>query len=164
MVLAGPPNSGKSSLLNLLLGYSRVPYAAATDGQFFTAFAKLHPTREFPYISLLFLGGLAFVFSLLFKLANVITAILAMRVVVQFMGQAVGLLLLHRRRIEDGQPAIRFPYRMPLYPVPVILAISIWGYIFYSTGPTYMLSGMTVTAVGTLAYLIFAKTRGWWPF
>ena len=153
-----------SSLFAVLLGYSRVPYAAATDGQFFNAFAKLHPTREFPYVSLLFLGGLAFVFSLLFKLANVITAILAMRVVVQFMGQAVGLLLLHRRRTEDGKPAIHFPYQMPLYPVPVILAISIWGYIFYSTGPTYVLSGMTVTAVGTLAYLIFAKTRGWWPF
>nr|ARK13586.1 amino acid permease [Fibrella sp. ES10-3-2-2] len=153
-----------SSLFAVLLGYSRVPYAAAADGQFFSMFAKLHPTREFPYISLLFLGGLAFIFSLLFKLANVITAILAMRVVVQFIGQAVGLLLLHRKRTADGQPAVHFPFRMPLYPLPVILVIAVWGYIFYSTGTTYMLSGMTVTALGTIAYLLVAKARGWWPF
>ncbi len=153
-----------SSLFAVLLGYSRVPYAAAADGQFFNVFAKLHPTREFPYISLLFLGGLAFVFSLLFKLANVITAILAMRVVVQFIGQAIGLLLLHRRRTGDGQPAVHFPFRMPLYPLPVLLVIGIWAYIFYSTGVKYMLSGMTVTALGTVAYLLMARARKWWPF
>lgn len=153
-----------SSLFAVLLGYSRVPYAAAVDGQFFSAFAKLHPTRQFPYVSLLFLGGLAFVFSLLFKLSNVITAILAMRVVVQFIGQAVGLLLLHGRRTQAGLPAVKFPFRMPLYPLPALLAIVIWGYIFYSTGRNYMLSGLAVTAIGTVAYFVSAKVKAWWPF
>ena len=160
-----------SSLFAVLLGYSRVPYAAAVDGQFFSAFAKLHPTRQFPYVSLLFLGGLAFVFSLLFKLSNVITAILAMRVLVQFIGQAVGLLLLHGRRAQvginspqAGLPAVTFPYRMPLYPLPVLLAIAIWGYIFYSTGRDYMLSGLLVMALGTVAYFVSARVRHQWPF
>lgn len=157
-----------SSLFAVLLGYSRVPYAAAADGQFLSIFAKLHPTRQFPYISLLFLGGLAFVFSLLFKLSSVITAILAMRVVVQFIGQAVGLMLLHRRArlasATDGQPAIRFPFRMPLYPLPALLAIGIWSFIFYSTGVNYMISGMVVTLLGTLVYLITARVRKVWPF
>lgn len=148
-----------SSLFAVLLGYSRVPYAAAADGQFFRIFARLHPTRQFPYVSLLFLGGLGFVFSLLFRLGDVITAILAMRIVIQFVGQAVGLLLLHRRR-----KAAEFPFRMPLYPLPVLLAIGIWLFIFFSTGTTFMLSGLTVISLGVVAFLVSAGVRRQWPF
>ncbi|GAB3733281.1 APC family permease [Spirosoma lituiforme] len=148
-----------SSLFAVLLGYSRVPYAAAVDGQFFKVFAKLHPTRQFPYVSLLFLGGLGFVFSLLFRLGDVITAILAMRIVIQFVGQAVGLMLLHRRRA-----ASEFPFRMPLYPLPVLLVIGIWLFIFFSTGPKFMLSGITVIGLGIVAFLISAGVRKQWPF
>ncbi|AKD58240.1 APC family permease [Spirosoma radiotolerans] len=148
-----------SSLFAVLLGYSRVPYAAAVDGQFFKVFAKLHPTRQFPYVSLLFLGGLGFVFSLLFRLGDVIMAILAMRIVVQFVGQAIGLMLLHRRRA-----AAEFPFRMPLYPIPVLLAIGVWLFIFFSTGLTFMLSGITVIGLGIVAFLISAGVRKQWPF
>jgi fructoselysine transporter len=148
-----------SSLFAVLLGYSRVPYAAAADGQFFPIFARLHPTRQFPHISLLFLGGLAFVFSLLFKLSDVITAILAMRIVVQFIGQAVGLWLLHRR-----QPRSAFPFRMPFYPLPIVLAVGVWLFIFISTGLSFMLSGLVVISLGVLAFLISARVRRQWPF
>ena len=148
-----------SSLFAVLLGYSRVPYAAAADGQFFAIFARLHPTRQFPYMSLLFLGGLGFLFSLLFRLGDVIMAILAMRIVIQFVGQAVGLLLLHRRRA-----AAEFPFRMPFYPLPVILAIAVWLFVFFSTGMTFMLSGLTVIGLGTVTFLISASVRKQWPF
>lgn len=148
-----------SSLFAVLLGYSRVPYAAAVDGQFFGIFAKLHPTRQFPYMSLLFLGGLGFLFSLLFRLGDVIMAILAMRIVIQFVGQAIGLLLLHRRRT-----AVEFPFRMPLYPLPVILAIGIWLFIFFSTGLTFMLSGLAVIGLGIITFLISSGVRKQWPF
>ena len=152
-----------SSLFAVLLGYSRVPFAAAADGQFFPIFARLHPTRHFPYISLLFLGGLAFVFSLLFRLGDVITAILAMRIVVQFVGQAVGLLVLHQRRRREPTAAV-FPYRMPFFPVPVILAIGVWLFIFFSTGTRFMLSGLTVIGLGGLAFLAMTRWRKSWPF
>lgn len=148
-----------SSLFAVLLGYSRVPYAAAADGQFFRIFARLHPTGQFPYVSLLFLGGLGFVFSLLFRLGDVITAILAMRIVIQFVGQAVGLLLLHRRRA-----AADFPFRMPLYPLPALLAIGVWLFIFFSTGFTFMRYGLIVIALGTGAFLLSAFIRKQWPF
>ncbi len=148
-----------SSLFAVLLGYSRVPYAAAVDGQFFKVFAKLHPTRQFPYVSLLFLGGLGFLFSLLFRLGDVIMAILAMRIVIQFVGQAIGLMLLHRRRA-----AAEFPFRMPLYPLPVVLVIGVWLFIFFSTGPTFMLSGLTVISLGIVAFLASAGFRKQWPF
>ncbi len=148
-----------SSLFAVLLGYSRVPYAAAVDGQFLRVFAKLHPTRQFPYVSLLFLGGLGFVFSLLFRLSDVIDGILAMRIIIQFVGQAVGLLLLHRRRAADS-----FPFRMPLYPLPVILAICVWLLIFASTKLTFMLSGLIVLTLGLVAFLLFNRYRRQWPF
>jgi amino acid transporter len=141
-----------ASVFSATLGYSRIPYAAAKDGAFFSVFAKLHPTKNFPYVSLLVLGGVAFVFSLLFKIKEVIDAILAMRILIQFIAQAVGLIALSRRKGRSF-----FKWRMPLYPVPVILAIIIWAGIFYSTGPYMMLSGLLVIAAGTVAYIIKSK-------
>jgi len=118
-----------ASVFSATLGYSRIPYAAAADGAFFKVFAKLHPTRQFPHISLLVLGAIAFVFSLLFRLSDVISAILAMRILVQFIGQAIGLLLLRKKR-KSGD----FPYKMPFFPIPAYLAILIWAGILVSTG------------------------------
>lgn len=148
-----------ASVFSATLGYSRIPYAAATDGAFFKVFARLHPTRQFPHVSLLLLGGLAFVFSLLFRLSEVISAILAMRIVVQFIAQAVGLLLLRRKK-EPGF----FPYKMPLYPWPVILAIALWLGILLSTGLQMVLTGLLVAALGLAVYLIKAWKETSWPF
>jgi fructoselysine transporter len=122
-------------------------------------FAKLHPTRQFPYVSLLFLGGVAFVFSLLFRLSDVISAILAMRILVQFIGQAIGLILLKRRKPKD-----EFPYHMPLYPVPIYLAILMWIGILVSTGLKMMLTGIIVITAGAIVYFIKAKRNSEWPF
>ncbi|MEO7530652.1 MAG: amino acid permease [Sediminibacterium sp.] len=148
-----------ASVFSATLGYSRVPYAAASDGAFFKIFAKLHPTKHFPHISLLFLGGIAFVFSLLLKLHDVINAILAMRILIQFIGQGIGLVLLVKRKGKQ-----HFAWRMPLYPLPVVLAILIWGYIFFSTGEKMMMGGLTVIVLGIIAYLLKAKRNSEWPF
>ncbi|UYQ94916.1 APC family permease [Chitinophaga horti] len=139
-----------ASVFSATLGYSRVPYAAAQDGAFFSIFAKLHPTKNFPHVSLLVLGGIAFIFSLLLKLQHVIDAILAMRILVQFMAQAVGLILLSRR---VGRSTLQ--WRMPLYPIPVILALIMWGAIFVSTGPVLMATGTSFALLGVIVY--FAK-------
>ncbi len=148
-----------ASVFSATLGYSRVPYAAAKDGAFFPVFAKLHPTKHFPHISLLALGAIAFVFSLLFKLKDVIDAILAMRILIQFIGQGIGLLWLVKRKGKS-----HFAWRMPLYPIPVLLAILIWGYIFFSTGHKMMLGGLTVTGLGLIAFLVKAKRNKEWPW
>lgn len=136
-----------ASVFSATLGYSRIPYAAAADGAFFKIFAKLHPTKGFPHISLLFLGGLAFLFSLLFRLSDVISAILAMRIIIQFISQAIGLLLLRRAR-----NARAFPYKMPLFPLPVYIAIVMWIAILLATGRTMVCSGLGVIAIGAGAY------------
>jgi amino acid transporter len=144
-----------ASLFSATLGYSRIPYAAAQNKSFFPFFNKVHPTLHFPHRSLLVLGGIAFVFSLLFRLKEVIDGILAMRILIQFIGQAFGLLLLVKRKGKSY-----FPWKMPLYPLPLILAILIWIGIFFSTGTKMMLSGLVVISLGLIAYFV-SKKMNW---
>lgn len=148
-----------ASLFAVMLGYSRVPYAAAADGSFFKIFAKLHPVRNFPYVSLLVMAGFGFVFSLLFKMSDVISGILAMRIMVQFIGQAVGVIILRKR---NGTKVL--PYKMPLYPLPVILAIAMWLFVFYSTGLKVINSFLIVFGSGLVVYFIYAKLQHQWPY
>jgi len=148
-----------SSLFAVLLGYSRVPYAAAVDGTFFKVFGKLHPVKNFPYVSLLVLASIAFVFSLLIKMKDAIDGILAMRIIVQFIGQAVGVILLRKRRGTIG-----LPYKMPLYPLPVILAIAIWLFVFLATGLKVIVSFIIVFCSGLIVYFVYAKLQKQWPF
>lgn len=148
-----------ASVFSATLGYSRIPYAAAKDGAFFQVFARLHPTKNFPYISLLMLGAVAFVFSLLFRLKDVITAILAMRILIQFVGQSIGLLLLHKRKGKDF-----FKWKMPLFPVPVIVAILMWLFIFYSTDTEMMLIAGIIIFTGIIAFIIKSNYKKEWPF
>ncbi len=142
-----------ASLFSATLGYSRVPYAAAKDGAFFTAFSKLHPTKNFPYVSLLFLGAVAFVFSLLFKMKHVIDGILAMRILVQFIAQAVGVVLLRQRNGTKN-----LPFKMWLYPLPVIVSIPIWLFIFFSTG----IAALFAVILIMIGVLVFYITKNWW--
>jgi amino acid transporter len=136
-----------SSLFAVVLGYSRVPYAAAVDGNFFRVFGRLHPTKNFPYVSLIVLCGLGLVFSLFMNLSDVITAILAMRIVVQFMAQSVGVVLLRKR---SGNKDL--PFKMWLYPVPVILSIGIWIFLLYHN--QFALYGALIAGAGVGVYFI----------
>jgi len=137
-----------ASLFAVVLGYSRIPYAAAVDGNFFQLFSKLHPTKDFPYISLIFLCSLGFIFSLLFRLERAIDSILAMRLIIQFIGQCVGLVLLRGRL---GTKTL--PFRMWVYPVPVILSICIWLFLFISTG-WFALWGSLIAAGGVVVFYV----------
>ncbi|MDQ2718624.1 MAG: amino acid permease [Bacteroidota bacterium] len=148
-----------ASVFSATLGYSRIPYAAAEDGEFFRIFGKLHPSKNFPYVSLLALGSIAFIFSMLFKLSDVISAILAMRIMIQFIGQAVGLLILRTKKKSND-----FPYKMPLFPLPVILAIIMWLFILISTGSKFMFGALLVIFLGIVVYFIKAKVQKEWPF
>ena len=87
-----------ASVFSLLLGYSRVPYAAALDGNYFPHL-RARPSRRhaFPTVSLLALGGVAMLFCFL-RLADVIAALVVIRIMLQFLVQAVGVIVLRRRR------------------------------------------------------------------
>jgi amino acid transporter len=147
-----------ASLYALLLGYSRVPYAAARDKVFFPWFGELHPTKEFPHRSLLLLGGLAILSSFL-SLEAVILGLMAARILIQFIGHTIALFLIRHRR-----PEIELPFKMALYPIPAIVSLLGYTYVFTSLGTEFILFGLVSIVVGIGAYLLLARSQGEWPF
>jgi amino acid transporter len=146
------------SVFALLLGYSRIPYAAAQSGYFFRAFARLHPTKGFPHVSLLVLGVLS-ILAGFFPLGTVIDALIVTRILVQFIGQVVGLVVLRHRR-----PDMPRPYRMWLYPVPALIALLGWLFVFATTELRVILFGLGVLVAGGAAFLIWSWRTARWPF
>jgi amino acid transporter len=140
-----------ASLFAITLGYSRIPYAAALEGHFFRPFAKLHPSGQFPHVSLVVVGGLSVLASLL-PLEAVLKALMTARILIQFVGQ---ILALHY--IRYNRPDIRRPFKMWLYPVPSFLALAGWTYVFVSPGWLYMLYGVLTLAAGIAAYFLWTK-------
>jgi amino acid transporter len=147
-----------ASLFAVLLGYSRVPYAAAVDGRFFSAFGRLHPTRNFPWVSLIFMGITSAVASLL-DLSDLITALVVIQVLVQFMAQVVAVTMIRRYR-----PDIQRPFQMWFYPVTSVIAFAGWAFILAASGLKFILWGIALIAVGIGAYLWRARVQAEWPF
>jgi len=138
-----------ASVFSLLLGYSRIPFAAARDGNFPAAFGRLHPTRGFPFVSLLALAGMACLFCF-FSLGDVIAALVVLRILLQFGLQHVGVMVLRVRRPEMARP-----FRIWLYPVPPLLALVGFGYIVVSR-PNFrreLLLAAFVAVMGTIVFL-----------
>jgi len=147
-----------ASVFALLLGYSRIPYAAAREGYFFKVFERLHPTEQFPHVSLVVLGVIAIACSAL-SLGAVIDALLVTRIVVQFVGQIGAVVLLRRRR-----PDLPRPYRIWLYPLPLVIALVGWVFVFATTQPPILLFGLGVLAVGVAGFAVWSWRKGTWPF
>jgi amino acid transporter len=147
-----------ASVFSVLLGYSRVPYSAALDGNFFPIFGRLHPTKHFPHVSLLALGALAFFFSVKLDLETSIAGILAVRLIVQFIGQAVGVMLLRKRLGTE-----RLPFKMWLYPMPAVLTMFGWAWLFWQTGAARKW-GLLEIVLGVLAFLVWTAAMKQWPF
>jgi amino acid transporter len=149
-----------ASVFSLLLGYSRVPYAAARDGNYFSYLAAVHPRHHFPHRSLVALGvvGAAFCF---FSLAQVITMLVITRILLQFFLQQAGVMLLRVQR-----PELERPFRIPLYPLPPLLAMA--GFVFILLNRSHALVGLAVAGLiglsGTGIYMIRARRLGQWPF
>ena len=146
------------SVFALLLGYSRVPYAAAKDGYFFRVFARLHPSHGFPYVSLVVLGVLSILAGMV-SLGTVIDALVTMRILVQFIGQ-IGAVTLLRRRAPD----MPRPYRMWLYPLPSLVALLGWIFIFATTPPLVMAFGLGALLLGVLCFGVWSWKARTWPF
>ncbi|MCI0677165.1 MAG: APC family permease [Phycisphaerales bacterium] len=139
------------SIFALMLGYSRIPFAAARDGHFFSVFGRLHPTKNFPHISLLVVGGIAIICSFL-PLLTVIDALLITRILVQFVGQIAALILLRKYA-----PQMTRPYRVWLYPLPCLVALVGWVFIFSTANVKLILLGLGTLAAGIAFYFVWSK-------
>jgi amino acid transporter len=147
-----------SSVFSLLLGYSRIPYAAAMDGNFFRVFARLHPKGQFPYVSLITLGIVASIFSL-GHLSEIIGSLVATRVLIQYLPQTVGFFLLRFKA-----PQLPRPFRMWFYPLPGIISLFGWVYVLGTAARKSLIFAFAVFAVGSAAYFIRARMKHEWPF
>jgi amino acid transporter len=141
-----------ASVFALLLGYSRIAWAAANEGDFFRVFAKLHPTGQFPHVALLVLGLLSIAGSF-FPLGDVISALLTSRILIQFVGQIAALHILRQRH------DFVLPFRMWLYPLPSIIALTGWLYIFATSGWGFAGLGLATIVAGVVAYRLWSGLR-----
>jgi amino acid transporter len=146
------------SVLAILLGYSRIPYAAAVEGQFFAVFARLHPTGGFPYVSVLTVGFFS-ALACLFSLESLITALIVTQTLLQFAAQCVAVILLRLQRRETGDV-----YRMPWFPVPALIALAGWIYIVVTSGVRYMALAGVFLLAGIAVFLMRARQQAEWPF
>jgi amino acid transporter len=141
-----------------LLGYSRIPYAASAEGNFFSVFARLHPAGGFPTVSLVFVGALATI-ACLFSLGELINVLIVVQAIFQFAAQCIAVMLLRRQ-----QPDATDRYRMPFYPLPAIIALLGWIYIVATSGLWNIAIGLGTALIGLAAYLVKAKHGQEWPF
>lgn len=147
-----------ASCFSLVLGYSRIPFAAARDGNFFTVFSRLHPRKQFPHVSLVLVAVLAIICSFL-PLLTVINALLTTRILVQFVGQVGAVLWLRRNKPEAERP-----FKMWLYPVPALIALAGWLFLFGTTDPKTLAYSVAVLALGAALFLGWARWTRRWPF
>ena len=145
-----------ASLYGNLLGFSRISYAAARDGAFLPVFAKLHERKEIPHVALLAIGGLSLIASL-FTLDQVIAILTAGIVLIQAIAQIIALAFLRAR--WPGAP-----FRMPLYPLPAIVALAGWSWAFIASGPLAIALGVGWLVCGFIVYVVAARVWRWWPF
>ena len=147
-----------ASAFSGMLGYSRVPFAAAENGHFFSWFKAVHEVHKIPHRSLLLIGGLVLFWSF-FSLDTIITALIATRILEQFVAQVVGLMILRRTR-----PSLPMPWKMWFYPVPCLIALVGWMYLYFSTGDIFMVVGAVTLVLGGIVFLIWSKLTRSWPF
>jgi len=146
------------SVFALLLGYSRIPYAAAQEGYFFRIFGRLHETKHFPHWALI-LMGLISIGCCFLPLGEVIDALLATRILIQFIGQVGAVMILRRRR-----PDLERPYRIWFYPLPALLALVGWTFVFVTNEKKTLLIGLGSLALGGVVFLLWSAVQRTWPF
>jgi amino acid transporter len=148
-----------ASVFAILLGFSRIPFAAARQGEFYRVFAKLHPTKDFPHISLITLGVLS-AGACWLSLNTLITLVIVIQTMVQFLAQCVAVVLLRKRH---GQ-ATSGTFRMPLYPLPVVIAFIGWLFILISSGLKNIFLALAIALAGVAAFLYKSHHEQGWPF
>ncbi len=145
-----------ASLYGNLFGFSRIAFAAAQDEAFLPAFARIHPRKEIPHVALVAIGALSLIASL-FTLDQVIAFLTAGIVLIQAVAQIVALGVMRARRIPS-------PFRMPLYPLPALVALAGWIWAFLASGSVAITLGIGWLLCGTIVYAFVARAKRWWPF
>ncbi len=147
-----------ASVFCVLLGYTRVPFAAAVEGHFFAPFGRVHPTRNFPSFSVVFMGVMS-ALACLAPLDALIKTLIIIQIMTQFAAQCIAVILIRRWRQDIARP-----FSMPLYPIPALVALAGWLFILAESGRVYIVSGFALLIFGIVAYLWRARGIAAWPW
>jgi amino acid transporter len=134
------------------------PRGQARDGYFFAVFGRIHPTKNFPHISLVVIGLIAIACSFL-SLGMVIDALITTRILIQFIGQIFAVILLRRTR-----PDMPRPFKIWLYPIPALVALVGWIFVFITSDWRVILLGLGSLALGVVCFLGWSWRSRRWPF
>jgi amino acid transporter len=149
-----------ASVFSLLLGYSRVPYAAAVQGDYFKPFSRVQLKNNFPNFSLVIMGTVACLFCFL-KLKDIIAALVVIRIIIQFLAQTIGVIIFRITRKD-----ITRPFKMWFYPIPAVIAFI--GFIYVLISRQNFLKEVRYAAVliiiGSILYFWRAFRKKEWPF
>jgi amino acid transporter len=122
---------------------------------FSPAFTRASISRPF---SVLFMV-VAYAAACLLSLDSLIKGLIVLQIVTQFVAQCFAVVLIRKNRKD-----IERPFRMPLYPLPVIVASLGWLYILYESGWIYIAGGTGLVMAGACVYLVRASRLKEWPF
>jgi len=157
------------SCFSFMIGLAQIPYTAAKDGYFYAFLAHEHETAKgLSDYSLLFVGLLSTIFCFL-DLEVVIEGMLTMQLLIQFMGQGFGLM--YYRYVVDECEQEEAPFSVPWFPIPNLIQVFIFGFIFCTTD-TYVFHGnapllevaLMFLVAGVVMYLMWARKNGFWPY
>ena len=81
------------------------------------------------------------------------------RILVQFMGQIGAVTLLRKRK-----PDMNRPYLMWLYPLPSLLALAGWIFLFATSDPLVIYFGLGTLVLGVLGFVVWSWRVRQWPF
>ncbi|HEX4065651.1 MAG TPA: APC family permease [Acidobacteriaceae bacterium] len=146
------------SVFAILLGFSRVPYAAAGDGHFFKVFARLHPRGGYPIVAVVTMGILS-ALACIFSLSDLISMLIVVQTMLQFMLQCVAVMVLRKRAIGGSEA-----FRMPFFPLPALIALAGWTYIVVTSGARYIEIGLALLLLGVAAFMLRSWRTQQWPF
>jgi amino acid transporter len=147
------------SIFMMVLGYSRVLYASGKEGTFIRAFGRLHPKGKFPTVALVVLCALSIPFCWL-PIEKLIAAMMVIQIVIQYVPRNLSVIAIRMYRKD-----IHLPYKMWLFPLPVIIAALGWLYTAYTPDQRqYFGWTAAVVTAGVITFLLRSRHTGEWPF
>jgi APA family basic amino acid/polyamine antiporter len=144
-----------AALNGSILTGSRVPYAAARDGYFFRAVARVHPEYRTPGVSITVLGTWSALLVLTGGFRQLFTYVMFASWIIYGMTTAAVMVLRKKR------PDLPRPYRTLGYPVVPILFVAVAFLLVLSTlhdSPRESIMGIGMTALG-LPFYFYWKSR-----
>jgi len=146
-------------IFTMILGYSRILFAAGAEGNFFNVFGRVHPAGHFPTVSLLAINVLAIPLCWL-SLERLLSALMIIQIVFQFIPQVLAVFAIRRYRKN-----IQRPYGMWLYPLPALVALVGWIYVAATPEQRQFLgTAVVLWLLGLAAYFLRARVVRSWPF